>query len=441
MVRRFVYGINLPLPQQSTFMTPDLFAPRCLRAVLIWVLALVGACAPQTGPVPDDRTIAAELRDTGPLVPFYRALAGLEQRQGGAPVVILQIGDSHTANDAFSGRLRELFQARFGDAGRGVLPPGIPYRYYRPDRVSVTETGWTRIGSLTAGTQGPFGIAGLRQHADRSAAMSLTVGTDGEFDRVEVELLRQPGGGTAILQLDTGDPIKVSTADSRTEAMWVPIPATSLSRGLTVRATGDGAVDVLAWRIARGQPGVIYANLGTIGASVNIMDRWDPQIVGQELRHLSPALIVLAFGTNEGFRDGTVLSDYAETFAARLRALHEAAPSAAILVIGPPDGARHPKSPTEASVCHDPHWATPPQLGPLRAIEQASAARAGAFFWDWSGAMGGPCSMIRWAASVPPLAAPDHVHLFAPGYRATAEKLFDIIMQGYDRYLALRRTA
>ena len=40
----------------------------------------------------------------------------------------MQIGDSHTANDSFSGRLRELFQARFGDAGRGVLPPGVPYR-------------------------------------------------------------------------------------------------------------------------------------------------------------------------------------------------------------------------------------------------------------------------------------------------------------------------
>ena len=47
--------------------------------------------------------------------------------QRSAPVVILQIGDSHTANDSFSGRMRELFQARFGDAGRGVLPPGVPY--------------------------------------------------------------------------------------------------------------------------------------------------------------------------------------------------------------------------------------------------------------------------------------------------------------------------
>jgi hypothetical protein len=32
------------------------------------------------------------------------------------------------------------------------------------------------------------------------------------------------------------------------------------------------------------------------------------------------------------------------------------------------------------------------------------------------------------------MAAADHVHLLTPGYRATADKLFDEIMQDYDRY-------
>jgi len=35
-------------------------------------------------------------------------------------LTILQIGDSHTEADLFSGRLRALFQARFGNAGRGM---------------------------------------------------------------------------------------------------------------------------------------------------------------------------------------------------------------------------------------------------------------------------------------------------------------------------------
>ena len=60
------------------------------------------------------------------------------------------VGDSHTANDAFSGRMRRLMQARFGDAGRGMLPPGIPFRLYRPAQVTVTADGWTTIGSLAS---------------------------------------------------------------------------------------------------------------------------------------------------------------------------------------------------------------------------------------------------------------------------------------------------
>ena len=49
--------------------------------------------------------------------------------------------------------------------------------------------------------------------------------------------------------------------------------------------------------------------------------------------------------------------------------------------------------------------------------------------------------MLRWATTQPPMAAPDRVHLFAPGYQATAEALFRVIMDGYERYRALRPAA
>jgi hypothetical protein len=44
--------------------------------------------------------------------------------------------------------------------------------------------------------------------------------------------------------------------------------------------------------------------------------------------------------------------------------------------------------------------------------------------------------MLHWAETK--FAAPDHVHLFAPGYQATADELFRVIMDGYQRYRALR---
>ena len=77
----------------------------------------------------------------------------------------MQIGDSHTANDSFSGRLRELFQARFGDAGRGVMPPGCPVPLL-PAGARVGHLGGLGSGQQLPRRRRPFGITGLRQHAD-----------------------------------------------------------------------------------------------------------------------------------------------------------------------------------------------------------------------------------------------------------------------------------
>lgn len=404
----------------------------CRRSLLGGALALLLASCATSPPGPSDADIAARLGPAAPLLPLYRALSGP------APVVIVQIGDSHTANDSFSGRLRELFQARFGDAGRGVLPPGVPYRWYRPARVTVTSQGWSVVSSYR-GDPGPFGITGLRQHADGPAEMTLLADDPGDLDHAEVEVLRQPGGGMLDATLDNGGRAVIGTAAPSQQAAWLTLPSSPGSHTLTLRARGDGPVDVLAWSVARNRPGVIYANLGTVSATVDLMDAWDPSLVRQDLAHLAPSLIVLAFGTNEGFRDSTDPAAYAADFAARLRALHAAAPQAALLVLGPPDAYRQRnKRSTTPPACGDPNWTEPPNLAPVREAQRSVAPREGVYFWDWQAAMGGKCSMLRWAAMKPPMAAPDRVHLYAPGYQATAEDLFRVIMDGYERSRALR---
>jgi len=410
------------------------------RFLLVGAAAFLGllpfaSCTETPGPAPSDAEAAARLGPAAPLLPLYRALAR------GGTVTILQIGDSHTANDSFSGRMRELFQARFGDAGRGVLPPGVPYRYYRPARVTVTSEGWSVVSSYR-GDPGPFGVTGLRQHADGPAEMTLTVDDPDDLDRIEIEVLRQPGGGTLDATLEAGGGGAIATAAPTPTAVWLPVPAAPGSHALTLRARGDGPVDVLAWRVARGRPGVTYANLGTISADVGLMDAWDQAILRADLAHLAPAMIVLAFGTNDGFSDATDPAAYAEAFAARLAALRAAAPGAALLVLGPPDAyRRRGKRSTAPTACDDPGWTEPANLAPVREAERAVAARDGVYFWDWQAAMGGPCSMLRWAVTDPPMAAPDRVHLFAPGYQATAEALFGMLMQGYDRYRGVRPAA
>src|SRR6516162_2875045 len=92
------------------------------------------------------------------LASFQRSL---EQLRAGKleRVSILQIGNSHTATDHFSGRLRDLFQEKFGNAGRGMMPAGYPFPYWRPYQVEVAQKGsWTVLSSnRTDYPQVPYG--------------------------------------------------------------------------------------------------------------------------------------------------------------------------------------------------------------------------------------------------------------------------------------------
>ncbi|MDH3582566.1 MAG: hypothetical protein OEM91_18330, partial [Hyphomicrobiales bacterium] len=86
---------------------------------------------------------------TGKLGRFHRALTALESGLRHKPVTILHLGDSHIASDRFTGDLRDMFQTRFGDAGRGLMMPGYPFAYYRARGVRFAKTGkWSSANSF-----------------------------------------------------------------------------------------------------------------------------------------------------------------------------------------------------------------------------------------------------------------------------------------------------
>ena len=401
-----------------------------VRSVAAALFGLLFACTPALPPASGDADAA--LGPRAPLAGFYAALADMEAGRRPGPVAVLQIGDSHTANDSFSGRMRELFQARFGPGvqeggGRGLLPPGIPYRYYRPAGAAVASTGWTVAGSIgNAPAPPPFGLAGLRQEAAGPADMSVSLHAGA--DTASVEVLRQPGGGTVEVSADGDAPAVVSTAGSG--PAWVEVAPPHGLHLLTVHARGDGPVSVLSWRARRRGRGVTWSNLGTPGAAAGLVGRWDPALVAAELRHETPSLIVVAFGTNEGFRNRPDLDDPAD-FGRAMAVLRAGAPAASFLVALPLDGVRRGRG----GDCPG-GWETPPGLAAVRERERAEAGPA--YLWDWSAAMGGRCAFVGWMAQDPPLAFPDGVHLRTDGYRITAEALFADLMAGYDAYKVRR---
>jgi lysophospholipase L1-like esterase len=386
----------------------------------------------------------AHLSSAEALAPFYAALAALEADSASRPVRVLQIGDSHTANDSLSGRLRDRLQARFGPSGRGWLPAGIPFKYYRPHLVTVSESGWQHVKpSDHAGVAlGLDANAAISQHPDPVMAIESTEPLG--FDRFAVEFLTQPNGGAFTVSVDGGPPVPVATAATATAIKRFDLALDHSARRAELHAGANSPVVLLGWTVERRSAGVIYENHGTIGATVGLLEQMTPEAVSFELDTRRPALLILAFGTNEGFDNDLDPERYAARFRSAVDTLRRKAHGVPVLVLGPPDGNRAARGcqpepcGTNGENCT---WREPPKLAVVRDIQRRAAAQQGWAYWDWFGAMGGACSIDRMTGANPPLAMPDHVHLSTPGYQAMADLLFADLMRGYEMWKAQPRTS
>jgi len=426
-------------------------------------LLTVAAAQERQVPIPAGPPIPARSgRDLSPpireLAQFHRRLTELSAGRI-ARLTILQIGDSHTEADHFSGRLRMRFQGRLGDAGRGLLAPGAPVAYWRPYQVRTQQTqGWQVITSnKTDHAPLPFGLSGFvvrgSSHAD---VMTLEVREgSAPFASVEIGYYRKPDGGTIEVTVD-GKP--VGEIDTRGDVYAMARRTFLLSgpgRSLELRPRANGSVDIADWAVYGSARGVVLTNLGFSGAQVSIIDRWNWNAVASQLRELDPALILLAFGTNEGYAPKSRLASYAELLEKRVRAFQIAAPNASIVIVSGPDANRIPSyckgspaqndqkactplSPEEVQgydgmlARSDPalcRWHTPGSYDLVRNAQREVARKVGAYFWDWLEVQGGMCGAYGWEKAG--LVHKDRVHMKREGYWRSADRLYATLMRGF----------
>lgn len=418
-------------------------------------LLLVGCISQSSGGV---ETTDVSQSAAGPsLNSFHQALSSLSAGRINR-VSIVQFGDSHTAADHFSGRLRELFQERFGNAGRGMMPPGYPFPYWRPYQVDVKQSAdWQVISSNRPGyAHVPYGVSGFIVRSTKAGStMTLQAKPEATFDSVGIDFFRQPSGGKITVMVDGRQVDLIDTRGTAYALDHKTIAAAPGSSRLELRTQGDGTVDIADWSVWRSSRGVALSSFGFSGAQIGIMDRWDSATVAQQLKQLNPALIILAFGTNEGFDSPAGLADYASILESRLAQFKAAQPSASIVIVGPPDANRLPdycgvrgsarqnascSSLTSAEaadyasllarrdrrLCR---WHTPAGIAVVRDAQRRAAAKSGAFFWDWSDVQSGACGASRWAQQQ--LGMQDRVHMYENGYGRSAERLFEELLKGY----------
>jgi lysophospholipase L1-like esterase len=356
---------------------------------------------------------------------FYAQLASHEASAHDASmqtgtVRVLQFGDSHTAADMFTGEARRVFQAKFGDGGIGYSYAGHPFAGYR---ILGSERGQS-VGWKTEGNKflhlgdGVFGMGGISISTERANEW-VTLGT--QCSTLELQYLEQPGGGSLRFTDNDSVPVEIDTDASQPGPGTFTYTCTAGEHSFRLETEKSAPVTLFGWVAT--QPGVTWESIGINGAEAPLILKWDQVLFSRYLKDNSPALIVLAYGTNEAASSAWDEQSYEQTFANLIDTIHSYVPESSILVVGPPDrslGSRrrayHPFTGTDHII----------------AAQKAVCSTHSCAYWDQRERMGGLGSMQEWFYAG--WAQPDHTHFTGDGYRALADTLMADLMTGYQNY-------
>ncbi|HTS75707.1 MAG TPA: SGNH/GDSL hydrolase family protein [Bryobacteraceae bacterium] len=356
------------------------------------------------------------------LVPFFELLYRHQKGEIPGPVRILHYGDSHTAADEWTGDLREKFQEKFGDGGSGYSFAGRPWNGYRREDVRTGSTrGWHTDGLVGRPGDGVYGLGGVSM-TTRSPHEAVYLLADGE--QFELFYLQQPGGGSLQIY-DNGTPIEIVSTDGEEQPGYYRYETTPGQHRLEAETLNRAPVRLFGWT-AENSTGVTYETLGINGAQASIMLDWNEPVLKSNIERRNPALIVLAYGTNEAGRRDLTVESYEEMFRGLIGRIREAAPAATILVIGPPDRYLHTRK----------GWREMDKVDLIIEAQRQAAIASGCAFWDLRAKMGGKGSMQQWVTAG--MAQYDHVHFTGTGYKVLGDAVFRDLMSQYDIFLKAR---
>lgn len=326
---------------------------------------------------------------------------------------ILQLGDSHTAADFFTGALRDQIQQRYGNAGPGWLPPA----WIRGQRSATLKLdtahakNWQLISSRLA-EHNNFPLGGfLLQPLKKGGQLRLSqYSNDVRF--FNVRMLYQSPKEVAIS-------LNQRTVMLAPQADWQWSPAQSVQLPLNLEVHDQHFPQLGGWFVDNGRPGILFSSLGINGATINMLDKWGSNW-HSTLQALHPDLVILAYGTNEAFNNELNTDLYYQDLTRHVRQLREKQPQTALLIIGTPDAIKQP-------LARNCQAQRPIQLTKVQAIQRQVAQEQQTLYWDWQAMMGGACSFTTWQAKG--LAQKDGVHFTSEGYKLSAQALYQDLQQ------------
>ena len=330
-------------------------------------------------------------------------------------VHIIQLGDSHTAADHMTDALRTQLQNRLGNGGMGW---GMPMYFagQRLSRFGYDNQGWQPISSRSQRDEN-YTLGGLLATPQfDGATLTIKAKQNEQAQKITVSL-RQASQDGAFIGSDAQGrrftleaPVKNNTW--QTVSFNAQLPFTLRAQNANHSAIGGW------WAQNQSGRGAVVSALGINGGELSYWDRWNSTAWRNELATIAPQLVILAYGTNEGYNNSLDVDHAREILTEKIRQIRSASPKTAIMIISAPESLKN-----TAGSC----GTRPIKLDAVQNMQYQVAQSSQTLFWNWQQAMGGECSMKSWINRGD--AARDGVHFSASGYQKLGQMLANDLLE------------
>ncbi|MCE9579206.1 MAG: hypothetical protein K8W52_39145 [Deltaproteobacteria bacterium] len=352
---------------------------------------------------------------------FYHSLA---DTAGAAHVTrISWFGDSLTADDQITDRLRQTLQGKFGDGGPGFVFAVPPHPFCQHRAIKRATGGeWVVHGVSTAAP--PDRLMGLGGgDAENAGGGHIRIAPNAHGLAIaDLYFVAQPHGGSVEVDADGVAISTVATAADQKHGEFQLVTFGGPTAKIDLRASGKVRLFGVVLETARG---VVVDNLGVVNSTAkslakNRADHWQKQ-----LAHRAPDLVVIMLGTNEAEwipAAGTALTEHEKIVTGLVKTVRAANPDRSCLVISPFDQLawREPNMPPRASI------------PAMVEVQRKAALGAGCAFWDAYQWMGGKGSSLGWYRAK--LLTNDFQHPTTAGAQRIADALAAGLLGGYATY-------
>lgn len=328
-------------------------------------------------------------------------------------VHIVQFGDSHTAADVMTGTLRTQLQNKLGNGGMGW---GMPMYFsgQRLVRYGYDNNGWQPISSRQQRDHN-YTLGGLIAVPKFNGATLTIKSKQSELSQKIKVNLRQAATDGKFLgrdaqghQFELEVPIKDNTW--QTVEFVAQLPFTITASNAERSAIGGW------WAKNQNGRGAVVSALGINGAELSYWNRWNDGWQ-QNLKSISPELIILAYGTNEAFNDNIDVEKYKKLLISKVDQIRVASPDTAIMIVSAPESLKN-----IAGQC----GIRPIKLTAIQNVQYQVAQQKHTLYWNWEQAMGGGCSMKSWINQG--LGRKDGVHFSEAGYQKIGQALAEDLL-------------